>query len=79
MESEQAPREEEGQASDPLDGIIAQLTRECGGNVHENGLVIVTSSGTGKLEAVVDLKSNSSIMSHDSPNSWICYDFRGGA
>ena len=30
--------------TDPLNGIIAQLTRECGGNVHAKGLVEVTSS-----------------------------------
>ena len=77
VESEQAPRDEGGQATDPLDGIIAQLTRECGGNVHENGLVIVTSSGRDELKNVVDLGSNSSLMTHDSPNSWICYDFKG--
>lgn len=26
-------------ASKPLDGIIAHLTRECGGNIHRKGIV----------------------------------------
>jgi hypothetical protein len=30
--------------SAPLDGVIAHLTRECGGNVHDKGVVTVTSS-----------------------------------
>ena len=44
--------------TDPLDGIIAQLTRECGGNVHAKGVVEVTASGNwgdaeSKLENLV--------------------------
>ena len=77
VESKQVPREEEGEATDLLDGIIAQLTRECGGNVHEKGLVIVTASGGSKLENVVDLGSDSYFGNFLSIlNSWICYDFR---
>jgi hypothetical protein len=30
--------------SDPLDGIIDYLTRQCGGNVHEKDVVHITSS-----------------------------------
>ena len=65
---------------DPLDGIIARLTRECGGNVHTKGIVNVTASGclrdSWKPENAVDLGSNSFFASKDSPNSWICYDFK---
>ena len=45
----------------PLDGIIAHLTRECGGNVHKQGIVNVTASGCfgGQPEYAVDLKSDS--------------------
>ena len=67
--------------SDPLDGIIAHLTRKCGGNVHEKGIVTVTASsclGDGaKPENAVDLKSDLYFCSKDLPNSWICYDFGG--
>ena len=67
--------------SDPLDGIIAHLTRECGGNVHKEGVVNVTASScygdSHKPENAVDLKSDSEFLSNNSPNSWICYDFKG--
>ena len=61
----------------PLDGIIARLTRVCGGNVHEKGVVTVTASSGRRLRNAVDLGSNSEFCSKDSPNSWICYDFGG--
>jgi hypothetical protein len=73
------------------DGIISHLTRECGGNVHDHGLVQVTSSqpDTDLLwdaaKNVVDLRSDSHFSSvwmsrhADIPhqrNNWICYDFK---
>ena len=66
----------------PLDGIIAHLTRECSGNVHQKGVVKVTASSShsfmgAKPENVVDLGTDSILYSKDRPNSWICYDFRG--
>ena len=68
-------------SSKPLDGIIAHLTRECGGNVHKKGIVKVTASscdgGYGKPEHAVDLTSDWDFYSGDEPNSWICYDFGG--
>ena len=67
--------------SDPLDGIIAHLTRGCGGNVHKEGVVTVTASscqGSGREpENAVDLRSNSDFCSNNLANSWICYDFKG--
>ena len=66
--------------SDPLDGIIAHLTRECGGNVHEKGIVKVTALSCFKAhvpENAVDLGSDSHFASQSSPNQWICYDFGG--
>ena len=68
-------------SSKPLDGIIAHLTRECGGNVHKKGVVKVTASSCdgdyGKPEHAVDLTSDWDFYSGDEPNSWICYDFGG--
>ena len=62
----------------PLDGIIAHLTRECGGNVHEKGFVEVTASSRGEdAKYAVDLGTNSCFGSSDKPNSWIRYDFKG--
>ena len=60
--------------SKQLDGIIAHLTRECGGNVHDEGIVYVT--GTGKdHRAAVEFGDNS-FYSSTCENSWICYDFK---
>jgi hypothetical protein len=77
--------------SAPLDGIIAHLTKECGGHVHDHGVVEVTSSPSADpsrrlydAKNVADLKDSvnlfhSSGVSGDVPhtrNNWICYDFK---
>ena len=66
---------------DPLDGAIAHLTRECGGNVHKKGVVEVTASGCcwgphNELKNAVELGTNTWFGSKNEPNSWICYDFK---
>ena len=64
----------------PLRGIIAHLTRKCGGNVHEKGLVEVTASGVhcGLVpEHAVELGSDSEFCSKNKEGSWLCYDFKG--
>ena len=61
-----------------LDGIIAHLTRQCGGNVHHRGVVkVLASSCWGGLDPAnaVDLWSNSFLCTNSVPGSWICYDF----
>ena len=65
-------------AARPLDGIIAYLTHQCGGNVHENGAVTVTASGHDAVEPkeVVDLGSCSYFYTLNEANSWVCYDFK---
>ena len=64
----------------PLDGIIAYLTRECGGNVHEKEIVEVTASSVDSLdvkpENVVDLTTSSNFCSKGEENSWVCYNFK---
>jgi hypothetical protein len=64
----------------PLNGIIAYLTERCGGNVHNRDVVSITASSNGGpryLETnVADLTSDNDFESQDSPNSWICYDFK---
>ena len=60
-----------------LNGIIAYLTRKCGGNVHKKGIVNVTASSGSQPEEAADLDSDSDFCSEDRKNSWICYDFRG--
>ena len=65
---------------DPLNGIIAELTRQCGGNVHEKGLVEVTassvSSNSYQAKNAVELGTDSFFQSNSEPTPWICYDFK---
>ena len=62
----------------PLNGIIAHLTREYGGNVADKGVVVATASSTqGRNPAknALDLEEKSDFFSAPQQNSWICYDF----
>ena len=62
----------------PLNGIIAHLTRECGCNVCDKGVVVATASSTrGRNPAknATDLEEKSDFFSMAQPDSWICYDF----
>jgi hypothetical protein len=63
----------------PLVGIIAYLTAQHGGNVHDQGIVNV--SGSGSINAypaknAVDLLSDSYFHSLNQPNQWLCSDFK---
>jgi hypothetical protein len=74
-----------------LEGIIACLSRECGGNVHDRGVVIVTCSKT-STDNLVDAAKNAADLRADSHfwsahrnksesipharNNWLCYDFQ---
>ena len=65
-----------------LDGIIAFLTRQCGGNVGEMGVVDVLGSsylaGDAKFRFQgVDLLSDSVFHTENVPGSWCSYDFKG--
>ena len=67
-------------SSKPLEGIIAHLTRECQGNVHDKGAIEVTASCPDQypVEArnVVEFGTNRCFCSEGRPNSWIRYDFK---
>ena len=67
-------------SSKKLDGVIAHLTLECGGNVHDNKIVNVTASsvysGSYHPKNAVDLGTNSVYGSNDKKDTWICYDFK---
>ena len=63
----------------PLSGIIAYLTRECGGNVHEKEIIKVTASsvyGDCHPKNAVDLETDSIYQSRNEQNTWLCYDFK---
>ena len=67
-------------ANGPLNGIIAYLTQQCGGNVHEKGCIEVTGSSalnsSGVPKNVVDPGKRSYFYSEDKPDQWICFDFK---
>jgi hypothetical protein len=63
------------------DGIIAYLTKKHGGNVHENGIVTITSSSViddsdMAPKNVADLMVRSYFHSKFEPDQWIRWDFR---
>ena len=73
-----------GSTLSEFDGIIAHLTRECGGNVHDNGIVNITSSSvytTGDKHSyhpknAADFETEAFFGSNGDTNAWICYDFK---
>jgi hypothetical protein len=62
----------------PLQGIIHKLTAICGGNVHDHGLVAVTTSGSssGNPGCVLNPDNANPWTSVNTANSWICFDFK---
>lgn len=67
--------------SSPLTGILAYLTNKYNGNVHDMGVVNITSSSIFDGDWMyhpknaADFESDSCFFSRDEPNTWICYDF----
>jgi hypothetical protein len=65
-----------------LNGIIDFLTKQCGGNVHDRGLVNITSLSTCQPEyhpnQAADLNANTKFGSANAPGQWLCYEFREG-
>ena len=62
-----------------LDGIIAHFTRECGGNVHDKGIVNVTASSfddSHPPKNVLDLVGPLYFSAKDQNGVWICFDFK---
>ena len=62
----------------PWSGLIAHLTELCGGNVHEKGIVEITSSSDGNEHCwdVVNYSSNHNWYTNNVLNSWIQFDFK---
>jgi hypothetical protein len=64
-----------------LDGIIRYLTQKHGGNVHDKGIVTITTksvNGDYSMWAprnVADLDSDEEFFSANEPGQWICWDF----
>jgi hypothetical protein len=61
-----------------LNGIICELTRKHSGNVHDKGIVLMTSKSVdeGEVKHLVDLGSRSGFGSKDESEQWVCWEFR---
>jgi hypothetical protein len=61
-----------------FDGIISYLTAKHGGNVHDRGIVTITSKSDSDVGVrnVADLTSSACFSSSNEPSQWICWDFR---
>jgi hypothetical protein len=65
-----------------MGGIISYLERKCGGNVHDNGKVTITSKSTRgdipgyAVRNIADVNSsNTWFGSKNEPGQWVCLDF----
>jgi hypothetical protein len=63
-----------------MNGIIAYLTRKCGGNVHEKGIVSITPASLGSrlddsISKLADLRESSFFNTKNQSGPWICWDF----
>jgi hypothetical protein len=65
-----------------LNGVIALLTQECGGNIHDKGIVEVKSKSTFNDDPdysprnVADLTTEQAFVSRSETGQWISWDFR---
>jgi hypothetical protein len=69
-------------AGSPLKGIIHHLTLECGGNVHDRGVVSVTADRPlddrpdYAAKNIADLEANSYFVCANAKDMSVCYDFK---
>jgi hypothetical protein len=66
-------------SSSCLNGIIAHLTRRCGGNVHDRNVVTIRASSNVRGHAdkyAADLEARPLFHSLKTADSWLCYDFK---
>jgi hypothetical protein len=64
-----------------LNGIFSFLTRECGGNIHDRGIVAVSASSQHysdyPVQVIFDFKTKfSGFATKNEDNSWICIEFK---
>jgi hypothetical protein len=62
----------------PFEGIIHEMTKQCGGNVHEKGVVRIASSSDERNQPfqVANHGWDNYWHTRNEPNSWICFDFK---
>jgi hypothetical protein len=69
-------------AGKPLDGILAHLTRKCGGNVHDKGVVDITSSSIDGdnpeygPKNIANFTDSSHFGTKNQQGSWLCLNFK---
>jgi hypothetical protein len=66
-------------APESNDGIISYLAKKCGGNVHDQGVVSITSKSVDPryvLKDIADLDSHSGFCSRNETGQWVCWEFR---
>ena len=62
-----------------FEGIMNHLTKETGGNIHDNGTIEITSNSIDSNfypKNLVDYKSTNFYQSKEEPNPFICFDFK---
>jgi hypothetical protein len=61
------------------EGVFTRLARECGGNVHDRGLVACSARSCGDVDWAAQNAADPSdgcfFCSENKPDQWICYDF----
>jgi hypothetical protein len=64
--------------SRPFGGVISHFTKQCGGNVHTQGVISITASRNERNQChqVADHDWTDYWFSNSSANSWIQFDFR---
>jgi hypothetical protein len=64
-----------------LDGIISYLIRKHGGNVHDKGIVTITSKSVYASDSIWSARNIGDVIDHcafwskNEPGQWICWDF----
>jgi hypothetical protein len=78
MKKVEIPMEE----ANSLEGIILHLTKKHGGNVHDKGIVTITSKSVlhdhpdFAPKYAADLNDDEYFSAKREPGQWICWDFR---
>jgi hypothetical protein len=68
-------------SSSPMDGLISYLTKKHGGHILDKGIVSITASGlhnaqSWPLRNLATVGNQTPFSTSNTPNSWICYDFK---
>ena len=70
-------RDYEYSGQNPFDGVVAHLTSECGGNIHQKGIVNITASSvkTNEPYRIVDYSSETHFVTQDQRDAFVQVHF----